>query len=296
MDAGDARNSLPYDGPYPRLAALVEKGLLPDHGASESNIIVVFWVRFVVCGGPFFIALMTRSFSPWLWVGMHFFLTIGVNLSLHRFYSHQSFKTSRIFAFVLAVWGWLGGHRSPLFWAGVHKKHHYYCETPLDPHSPSKGFEYSHYMWLLDPQVMRLHWGWMPRTLKHRPELLVLELFGALAYFITPCLVSCLCGGGWTPFITSWCAICTHLNVEGAVNSLCHLPCLQTDDKSCRAIDSYVLGFFTGGDGFHAKHHDMARCARHAPASYLDMVYLLICGMEKVGLVWDVAHPTKSDR
>ena len=47
----------------------------------------------------------------------------------------------------------------------------------------------------------------------------------------------------------------------------------------------------TFGEGFHARHHDDARCARHAGESRLDLGYLCICVLERLGLVWNVAHP-----
>ena len=180
MTAADAAV---YDGPYPRLAAIIDRAVRP-------NPLHSIGVRFFFWGGPFALAVLLQKFSFRVWIIMHMVLTVGLNLSHHRYYSHGSFRTTRAFALVLAIWGWLGGERSPLFWAGTHRKHHFYCETPQDPHSPTKGFAYSHYLWLVDPSVRRIHWGWLPPELMNRLELYILELLATLSFVVTPMLAA----------------------------------------------------------------------------------------------------------
>jgi fatty-acid desaturase len=66
-----------------------------------------------------------------LWTGI-----VGVNVALHRFYSHQSFKTTKFREKILlwsSVFTSLG---SPAMWCSIHRMHHSHSDTDRDPHNP----------------------------------------------------------------------------------------------------------------------------------------------------------------
>ena len=66
-----------------------------------------------------------------LWLGI-----VGVNVSLHRYYSHKSFKTTLLRERILlwsSVFTSLG---SPAMWCSVHRLHHITSDTTKDPHNP----------------------------------------------------------------------------------------------------------------------------------------------------------------
>ena len=60
----------------------------------------------------------------------------GITRGYHRYFSHKEFKTTPTIEIVMLYCGLLCGVRSPLTWAGVHRMHHAYSDTPKDPHSP----------------------------------------------------------------------------------------------------------------------------------------------------------------
>jgi fatty-acid desaturase len=66
------------------------------------------------------------------------YLGIGMSVCLHRYFSHQAFKTSRSMTFLLAVIGSLANQKGCLWWAANHRKHHKYCDQPGDPHSQTQ--------------------------------------------------------------------------------------------------------------------------------------------------------------
>ncbi len=76
----------------------------------------------------------------------------GVEGGLHRYFAHRSYKTSRIFQFILALLGAAGGFRGPLWWADVHRRHHVHADSMEDPHSPIRSFLYAHLLWVFDPR------------------------------------------------------------------------------------------------------------------------------------------------
>ena len=60
----------------------------------------------------------------------------GITRGYHRYFSHREFETTPTIEIVMLYCGLLCGVRSPLTWAGVHRMHHAYSDTPKDPHSP----------------------------------------------------------------------------------------------------------------------------------------------------------------
>ncbi|MGH9203229.1 MAG: fatty acid desaturase, partial [Vicinamibacterales bacterium] len=75
-----------------------------------------------------------------LYVVRMFVVTAGY----HRYFSHRSFKTSRVFQFILGFLAQTSAQRGVLWWAAKHRHHHRHSDTELDVHSPRhKGFWYS---------------------------------------------------------------------------------------------------------------------------------------------------------
>jgi stearoyl-CoA desaturase (delta-9 desaturase) len=75
---------------------------------------------------------------------------LGIWMTLHRYYSHNSFqfKNSNLKWFFTLI-ALLAGRGSPLGWVYLHRKHHAYSDTEKDPHSPKytgyKLFGFQHY-------------------------------------------------------------------------------------------------------------------------------------------------------
>ena len=68
----------------------------------------------------------------------------------HRYFSHRTFQTTRVFQAVMALLGTLGIQKGPLWWAGHHRFHHRHSDEEEDVHSPLKGgFWWAHIGWLL---------------------------------------------------------------------------------------------------------------------------------------------------
>src|SRR2546421_10701109 len=64
---------------------------------------------------------------------------IGVTVGYHRYFAHRSYKTSRLFQFVLACLGCTALQKGPLWWAAQHRRHHRHSDTEQDAHSPVTG-------------------------------------------------------------------------------------------------------------------------------------------------------------
>jgi len=61
---------------------------------------------------------------------------VGLTLGYHRTVAHGQYKLHPILESIVVYIGLVCSACSPLSWAGVHRMHHRYADTPLDPHSP----------------------------------------------------------------------------------------------------------------------------------------------------------------
>src|SRR5579863_5045837 len=59
----------------------------------------------------------------------------GISAGYHRYFSHRSYKTSRVFQFALAWLGCSAMQKGPLWWTAHHREHHRHTDKPEDPHS-----------------------------------------------------------------------------------------------------------------------------------------------------------------
>jgi len=73
----------------------------------------------------------------------------AVSAGYHRYFSHRSYKTNRIFQFVLAFVACMANQKGPLWWAAHHRYHHSHADREDDIHSPRQhGFWWAHCLWI----------------------------------------------------------------------------------------------------------------------------------------------------
>ena len=78
----------------------------------------------------------------WFLIGLACFLwtgIVGVNVALHRYYSHNAFKTTPFREKILLASSVLTSLGSPAMWCSVHRLHHTTSDTDKDPHNPVRG-------------------------------------------------------------------------------------------------------------------------------------------------------------
>jgi fatty-acid desaturase len=84
------------------------------------------------------------SAGEWYWfaIGLAAFLwfgIVGVNVSLHRYYTHRAFKTTPFKEWILLLSTVPTSLGSPAMWCSVHRVHHLTSDGPGDPHDPRNG-------------------------------------------------------------------------------------------------------------------------------------------------------------
>jgi stearoyl-CoA desaturase (delta-9 desaturase) len=67
-----------------------------------------------------------------LWVAFALYLIrmFAITGFYHRYFSLKAFDTGRVWQFVFAVVGNASAQRGPLWWAGHHRHHHRFADTP----------------------------------------------------------------------------------------------------------------------------------------------------------------------
>ena len=108
---------------------------------------------------------------------LYFIRMFAITGFYHRYFSHKSFKTSRVGQFLFGVLGASAVQRGPIWWAAHHRDHHQYSDKKEDAHSPIQhGFVRAHMSWFLSkkgfaPDLKRV------RDLMNFPELRWLDRF-----------------------------------------------------------------------------------------------------------------------
>ncbi|MCB9639810.1 MAG: acyl-CoA desaturase [Myxococcales bacterium] len=240
-----------------------------------------------------------------IWTGVHardlmlcaFFYIVrmfGVTAGYHRYFSHRTYKTSRVMQFLMALLASSSAQKGVLWWAGHHRVHHKHSDTDEDMHSPVKGgFWWSHVLWMFyhedadreDPKIYK--------EFSKYPEILWLEkisyawpiLLGAGVWYFF----------GWSGVVVGF-LWSTVLLWHGTftINSLCHVfgsrRYATTDDSR----NNFWLAMVTLGEGWHNNHHHYQSSTRQGFFWWeIDITYYILKMMSWVGLVWELREPPR---
>ena len=222
----------------------------------------------------------------------------------HRYYSHRSYQTSRWFQFLLTFIGTSAGQQGPLSWATSHITHHQHADAEDDPHSPvlNSGF-YAHIGWLLQKDALSTNDKIVKPFTKY-PEIVFLDRYhyiGTTSLIISLALLGMLLSEHYPELgtsalqLVSWGFILsTLLILHGAclVNSVGHLYGYRRFKTKDNSHNVWWLFPLTLGDNWHNNHHHAPKSASFSYAWWeVDIIYLCILILEKLGLVWNVKKP-----
>jgi stearoyl-CoA desaturase (delta-9 desaturase) len=232
---------------------------------------------------------------------------LGVTIGFHRLFTHRSFKTSPLLRGLLAVAGTMAVEGPVISWVADHRKHHAYSDRFGDPHSPHvdhgvglrgalRGLLHAHVGWLFDHQQRGARERFAPDLLADPVVSFVDKTFllWSLLGFAIPFGLGVLMGGTVDAGLEGmlWGGAVRMLvlhHVTYSINSLCHFfgrRRFATDDQSRNLLWLAPLSF---GEAWHNNHHAFPTSAFHGMGrAELDISGLVIAGLERVGLVWDV--------
>ncbi len=245
-------------------------------------------------------------------------LGLSNTIGYHRLLSHRSFKTAPWLRYAITfVAAQYSG--APMQWVGAHRIHHTVSDTPADPHTPTKGFWFAHSGWLCGTKspvlgalfalsgfglqvrfllvdLWRLAgkhppiWRAMARDLEKERFMRWLDLpLVMTACFVAQLALAWAIGGAWG-IAWLWAVHLLLNNATWIVNSACHLEgagsrSYETRDRSRNV---WWLALLTHGESSHNNHHKFPKSARHGRDGEFDTSWLIIRGLEKLGLAKDI--------
>lgn len=258
----------------------------------------VDWVRvlpFIVVHG----ACVAVIWVGWSWtalgvaVGLYVVRMFAITGFYHRYFSHRTFKTSRVVQFIFAVVGASSAQRGPLWWAAHHRKHHRHSDTELDVHSPNEhGFWWSHMGWITAPGNFPTDMSEVGDLARY-PELRFLDRFDVLVPLLLAVTLFALAGWQmlvWGFFIST--VVLFHCTCF--INSLAHRMGTQRYDTGDQSRNSLLLALITFGEGWHNNHHKYPGSTRQGFFWWeIDLTYYGLRILEAIGLIRDLRQPPR---
>jgi stearoyl-CoA desaturase (Delta-9 desaturase) len=213
-----------------------------------------------------------------------FFVTAGY----HRYFSHRSFKTSRVFQFVMAFMAMSSSQKGVLWWAAHHRHHHRHSDQELDLHSPTLfGFFWSHVGWIISDKYNDTRLEYIADFAKY-PELRWLNKY----HMIPPATLAVVLWliGGWPMFIWGFCLSTVLLwHDTFTINSLSHLFGSRRYETGDTSKNNWLLALLTLGEGWHNNHHHFMASARQGFYWWeIDITYYTLKVLSWFGIVWDL--------
>jgi stearoyl-CoA desaturase (delta-9 desaturase) len=193
--------------------------------------------------------LMLSIFASWVIVHL------GVSIGLHRSFSHRSWEPrNKIILVILHFLSIINIVGSTITWTGTHRLHHRYSDTDKDPHRVSEQsrwsiiktwFNYwpSHQVSLKivkdltrDTYHKFFHRHYFKIIIAYMVLLLVVDLNLFMYGFIVTTMISL--------HTISWITVGAHLFGH-----------IDTDLKKDSAKNTYIMGLYMWGEGWHNNHH-----------------------------------------
>jgi stearoyl-CoA desaturase (delta-9 desaturase) len=279
-------------------------------GMQITNILAIFLP---------FAGLITAIVLAWGWgfdwlhlgllVGMYLTTAVGITVGYHRLFTHRSFETYRPVKLILALLGSMAVEGPVLKWVAYHRRHHQHSDSHDDPHSPHshgsgvigtlKGLWHAHIGWIFNPDTAGLH-RYVADLYPDRALRVISDLFAlwVAVSLLIPTVLAGLITMSWTGALLGfiWGGLARIFlvhHVTWSINSVCHLWGSRPFRSHDESRNNVIFGVLALGEGWHNNHHAFPTSARHGLFWWqFDASYIIIRGLELVGLAWRVKVPT----
>jgi stearoyl-CoA desaturase (delta-9 desaturase) len=245
-----------------------------------------------------------------LLVSLYVVCAFGTTIGFHRYFTHKGFEARTPVKATLAILGCMTMQGPLTQWVTDHRKHHAFSDREGDPHSPHAGhpdspwgamvgFVHAHVGWMFSNLGMEqgLAYGkdlYEDRLIRWIDRLYVLWVVLTLGI---PFGIGYAIGGGWEAGVEGlvWgglLRIFLYQHATFSVNSICHMFGRQHFRSRDEARNNWLVALLVFGEGWHNNHHAFPASARHGLRRFqVDISWLVIRGLEKLRLVWDVKVP-----
>jgi stearoyl-CoA desaturase (delta-9 desaturase) len=253
---------------------------------------IPFVLAHLACLGAIWSGVTTQAVL--ICLGLYVVRMVAVTAGYHRYFSHRSFRTSRLGQFVLAVMAQTSAQRGVVWWAAKHRAHHKYSDTPQDPHSPKhRGFFFAHVGWIFAPKTFVADYSKVP-DLTQWPELMWLDRHKYVPPTVLGVLVWLV--AGWPGLFVGFFASTVLLwHGSFAINSLAHVHGSQRYVTGDDSRNNWWLAVITMGEGWHNNHHHFQSSTRQGFYWWeVDITYYVLKLLALPRLVWDLQRPPRA--
>lgn len=228
---------------------------------------------------------------PLLAVASYYLRMFATTSGYHRYFAHRTYKTSRVYQFLIALLGSTALQKGVLWWAAHHRMHHRYSDLPGDVHSAKRdGFFWSHMGWIMSNDSMATPWDQI-RDMAKYPELRWLDRFHLVPVVLYAAAMYAL--GGMEGLVWGF-FISTILLWHGTflINSGAHKWGTRRYESGDESRNNFWLALITLGEGWHNNHHTYMSSTRQGFFWWeIDVSYLILRAFSKIGIVWDLREP-----
>jgi sn-1 stearoyl-lipid 9-desaturase len=238
-----------------------------------------------------------------IFVGLYIWHALGITIGYHRLLSHRSFSCPKFVEYFWVLAGYLAFEGSPIWWASMHRAHHRWVDTPLDPHSPRYGLKnaytgwlaYAHYPEHIKPeeQCKDLLKDPLYRFLEQGGDLHKGHAIGFAFGFGVRAVLWALFG--WQVALASLLAGLAVLQIPLMLNVFCHIPKLGYKNFTGEddSVNVWWVAVLAMGEGWHNNHHAFPGSAQSGIRKHeFDLSWVLIRLMKKFNLVQRITVPS----
>jgi fatty-acid desaturase len=189
---------------------------------------------------------------------------LGISTGLHRLLTHKSFTTSVLMERLLTLLSVYATVGSPIAWVAIHRAHHGYSDTSIDPHSPyldqrlnlSKIFTVS--TGIGQAVQTKIPISFVKDLCKDNFQRLVHDHYFKI--LLVPVLILFLINPMFGIFLYSIPATLSFYTTS-IVNVLGHSHGYRSHEVRDKSTNSWIANFISLGEGWHNNHH-------HNPANF----------------------------
>ncbi len=256
------------------------------------------WGTIIYMASIHFVALFAFFPSNFSWeaIGIAFVLYcitagVGITLGFHRLVSHRSFETPKLVEYFLIFCGTLACQGGPLDWIGLHRIHHKYSDTELDPHDSNQGFWWSHLGWMLCQNPANEKISRYTKDIAKDPfyqfcQVAMIPIQVVLGLFLYHF-------GGWSFVIWGiFVRLVVVFHCTWFVNSATHKFGYKSHESKDNSKNCWWVALLTFGEGWHNNHHAYQYSARHGLEWWeIDLTWMMIRLLSLLGLAKNIKLP-----
>lgn len=186
---------------------------------------------------------------------------IGSDIGYHRYFAHQSFKTTPFWEWVFLILGSLAGNGSSINYVTLHYIHHTHADTNLDPHSPGRVGKLK--VWF---RWYKIHYTigttkskYVKALLRDKRQIFLYRHYYKLYYgWILSLAAISAAVGSWLPIVGLWMIPCVILfHMAGATHVINHSWGYQNyPEGNGDSTNNFWFNLIQLGSALHNNHHE----------------------------------------